>query len=628
MVNTWQKKTSAFLVLVLVGIVGYLCYWQSNTGYLGISLKTEQSTTIRIFWTSAQEKIFHPAESTILKVNGRKRRYIVPITNLKDIKNIRIDPGNLPESKLEIHKISFYQDGYADLRFSRIEDFESISHNGPPNITNVEISETGMEITTGIGDGYGKSDPQIYISLAMEQNGSSAISNIFRVFVFALVLFLAIYYWRCSVVEYRYVTYALVLIMGLISTMAVISYPNTHPDEYAHSQAASYYKFNAIPPKVCSAETQEAYTRYGVSRLNSYELTYYIAGSFSRLLDFIPADDTYKHRFFNLLLFLFIIVLASKSLTFRILCIPLLCSPQAWYVFSYFNTEAFSVFICLMIAYQILEENSLFRRCVTRFSGVKLVLGVLFCAALIVLLLGVKKNFYLYIIFLAFWAFIAVVFNKNYRAHIKSMLVRSMLIISVAAFSFSGWVILKNAINEFQLSENIYDCRNELARYDYKPSTPVDETAPSLYWKQKGISFESMLSTGWGSSVFKSAFGVYGYLEYPSGDIYYSLMKSMLIVLLAYISLAILFKSSWTTKLLLGGFIGAFAGLIMMTAWNSWTKDYQAQGRYYLSLFPILGILLFTSRKDINPNIVAIIVSIMFMCSLYSFAYIGLLEIR
>jgi len=326
------------------------------------------------------------------------------------------------------------------------------------------------------------------------------------------------------------------------------------------------------------------------------------------------------------MLFLWIVILAAKKETFRILSIPLLCSPQLWYVFSYFNTEAFSIFICLIVAHQIVDETSVFRRSLNSFKGKKLIFSALFCALLLVLLFGAKKSFYVFPVFLISWLFISLLY-KEQRSKIVSALATSTVFVTLAVVGFSGWIYTKHYVNNFQLKENILECREQVAKPAYKPSAPLFETSPSLYWRAKGIPLSEMLEKGWGGAIFKSGFGVYGFLEYPSGNIYYSVMKSLAILLLLYVSAVILFKSQWSTKLLLGSFYGAFIGLIAMTMWNSWTKDYQAQGRYYFPIVPMLGILLFVARREINQSILALIVLLMFICSSYSFLYVGLTEI-
>ncbi len=623
MTSLWQRlprPTWLISIIILTIAIGYALNWYANTGFLTLSVTSKHPIEIQVFWSRAEQRIFHEDESTTIRTNGRKQKHIIFLPSLGDIRNIRINPTAEADSTVRINYMSFFQDGYESVHYYRKRDFETLEVNGFPHIIDVDITSDGFEITSGTND------PQIYVPLRLVKEGSSTISNYLRIPFFLTLILVAYFYGRRLVPQYQYVTVALILIFGLIVSMAVISHHNAHPDEHAHAVAAAYYKYNAIPPKVCQPDVLDTYTRYGVSRLNGFELSYYIAGSMARFVDFIPIHDDYKFRLFNLMLFLWIVILAAKKETFRILTIPLLISPQLWYVFSYFNTEAFSLFVCLMVAYQLADESSLFRRSLTILKGHKLLWGLLFCAALLTLLFGVKKSFYVFPIFLVTWLVIALL-NRHQCSEIKFALPKTSLVMVLAIVGFSGWIFTKQYVNDFRLKESIFECREEMAKPAYKPSAPLFETSPSLYWRAKGIPLSQMLEQGWGGAVFKSGFGVYGFLEYPSGEIYYDVMKTLAVLLLLYVTVSILVKSPWSTKLLLGSFYGAFIGLIMMTMWNSWTKDYQAQGRYYFPLVPMLGILIFVARRQINQNVLAAIVLLMFICSCYSFLYIGLTEV-
>jgi hypothetical protein len=69
------------------------------------------------------------------------------------------------------------------------------------------------------------------------------------------------------------------------------------------------------------------------------------------------------------------------------------------------------------------------------------------------------------------------------------------------------------------------------------------------------------------------------------------------------------------------------AALIGASLYHSWTKDFQAQGRYLLPILPMLGILCVQCRAYLNPRILTFFTSTMFLLAAYSFICVALLEI-
>ena len=425
---------------------------------------------------------------------------------------------------------------------------------------------------------------------------------------------------------FPYIPHALLIAFTLIIVMATLSRPNSHPDEFMHVRAAHYYKFHSLPTKACDPATLHTYSIYGASRLNSHEISYYVAGKFARIIDLVPVSDYLRFRYFNVMLFLFIVIMACYSNIFRILSIPVLLSPQIWYVFSYFNSEAFAIFSTLVIAHQIFDSSSLLRRTLTMPTCKRFTVALILCGALFSLLLLIKKSFYFFPLFLGLCA---VALLGHYRINPLRSAFRSrasaILVISVAFYG--GWIGVHEAVNDFDRSAKIMDCREQTANYMYKPSTPFEKTARTLYRKQKGLPLSSLLEAGWAGIVLRSAFGYYGYFEAPASPLHYNLVKILFTGFIAYLSISVLVRGDFARRSFVVIAIVTFLAIFATTLWKSWTRDFQPQGRYYFALIPIIGSLCYSCRGFYNGKILSAFILGLYLLSLHSFLYVGLVEI-
>ena len=179
MTTLWQRlpRPAWFIpfLLILTVAIGYLLHWYANTGFLTLSVTSKHPVEIQVFWSRAEQRIFHEDESTIIRTNGRKQKHIIFLPSLGDIRNIRINPTAESDSTVRINYMSFFQDGYESVHYYRKRDFEALEVNGFPHIIDVDITSDGFEITSGTND------PQIYVPLRLVKEGSSTISNYLRI---------------------------------------------------------------------------------------------------------------------------------------------------------------------------------------------------------------------------------------------------------------------------------------------------------------------------------------------------------------------------------------------------------------------------------------------------------------
>ena len=146
----------------------------------------------------------------------------------------------------------------------------------------------------------------------------------------------------------------------LAAIMTQVSAFNAHPDEIYHARAAGYYREHWLPPKFGDADAVPSYSLYGMSYLHDREVVYLFAGEFMKVVGPLVRDSDKGYRLFNLTLFGLLIVWFVHATKGRPLLIPLLLSAQVWYVFSYFNGDAFALAVGFFCAYQAAAPESAF----------------------------------------------------------------------------------------------------------------------------------------------------------------------------------------------------------------------------------------------------------------------------
>ncbi len=423
-----------------------------------------------------------------------------------------------------------------------------------------------------------------------------------------------------------FVPYALTIALVLIVAMASISRSNAHPDEFVHMLAALYYKQHILPPELCAPDTIHTYSNYGASRLNTDEIVYNIAGKFAILADVLPLRDYHKLRLFNILLFVLIILLAFARPGFRLVALPLLLSPQVWYVFSYFNSEGFAVFVTVLLAYQLIEPTSFARRHLFDKLNRHRIASLMLLGILIGLVLVLKKSFYFFLLFLGMCALIFA-WYVGIKHALKEYAGKTVIVSLLALLVGGSWIFAHEAVNGFDRWERIKECKEQTAETAYRLSTPVEHTAPTVYWRKKGKTISDILDTGWAGVVYRSAFGYYGYLQIPNSAIHFEILKYLLSGFIAYLSLSVLIRGERTQRLLILAGLATAVAVFLMALYKSWTRDFQPQGRYQFSLFAVTGFTLAACQKFYNEKIVFAFVLAIYLMALKSFIFTGLIEI-
>jgi hypothetical protein len=476
--------------------------------------------------------------------------------------------------------------------------------------------------------------------------------------------------------------------VALALTMAVVSAINYvperwsgPPDEYLHRAAARYYIDHWLPPRVGEPATLDSYSRnYGLSYLNETDFPYLFAGKFAALIAPVVPNHDLGFRFFDVLLLGILAAFCSMRPAAFLIFSPLLLSPQIWYIFSYFNGDAFALFLAVLIAYQVAAPGSLFNASLDSPGLWRNISGPAVLGLLVGLLALSKRN---YLSFLAFvpvavalarlgWASAlllaagTIAAAGGYLKWFEAALVQSWpvaaggaALVLLAIFAFPStrrvrlnalfkcavvciiaaavivprvwWDVVRYGSNERRLAA-ISQLQEELAEPVYKPSRIYSEKHDGYYGiglRDRGSVLRDLFRPPWSwhTKTFVSATGQYGWLEYRADWPYYLLMASGYLALLAVYVQAVVRARELAAGL---GFVfvASFAALTVAAAiYHSWVDDFQAQGRYLFPIVAMLGIGLQSVRNKIERQVLISIVAACFGLSVWSFVVVGLRHI-
>ena len=610
-----QYKLLLFLCLIFCGLYYFLIV---NRTYVEVTLQTEHQSLFKIYWAQAGQ-LYSEKRMSYVRVTPERKEYGFYLTDLKNIERLRIDPPQY-QGNSTFGKITFRQKGYKSIHF---ETQEELSQLNPINqIEEYYIDTSGLHVLSN------GNDPQFEIHISPAADNFFWPSEIPRFLLICIVVSLVYFAADHLKEKQRIVPFFLVAALYLVTVMAGITENNVHPDEYVHISAAQYYQHHWLPPPVDDPAISHTYSVYGASRLNSHEAYYFFAGKFLNCLAPLHLQDFISIRLFNvalLSLILFATILVAGT---RPLALPLLISPQLWYIFSYCDSDAFALFIAFVVSWQVVLERSQLNTCLQQEKDGKMMYRVIFLGILFGLLFLLKKNFYPYILFV--YIFLGWrLWELNDAQSRKTAFVR-LLVISLIGASLFG--LRKGAdyyVNGMDRKEKLAVLEEKLADPLYNPLTELSKTHGNLYKKEKGYPLQYIIvHDRWFEKTFRSAFGMYGYFTVSGTEMYYDLVRwTCILLLIIFFGLIIL--RAGPAEQVIALIVLTLSGLLIgASLWHSWVADFQAQGRYLFPIVSMLGILCSTVRKTVVENILfTLFLTFMFLLSAYSFIWVALLNL-
>lgn len=639
--------------------------------YFNITIQTDLSGVAQLYYDTGNG--FNENQSYSINIRPGKNQYSLPLyPNV--YKKLRFDPTN--------------RDGTISFSFATITDIfnnnfltipiTSFVPNNQIEEISYSINEAKLKVRTGASDPIFLMKYKYPIVLPIN------FFYLTGVFLIVFFLMLIIYYYKLpTYFEFQdksYVPLFLVIVMGLILSMATLSAVNrsVHPDEFSHTSVGIYYFNHWLPPYIGDPNTISTYSEYGFSYINELDIVYLLAAKVAKLIIPLVGNDVLVLRFFNIFLFSILLIYVFIKNSSRWILLLFLVSPQIWYIFSYFNADAFSLFLSTILICMFMEPSSSINRYV-RGKQEKLNPGVVIFIGLLSSLFLSKINYYIFIPFLMYYYFLSnnlierkILFISclGFFVFVFSILCKKgdhlneitlfVLQASGIILALSPIAFIKDILNRFiasgiypqkwlivlcisftvitirvgydfylngtpsQKSEKIVVLAENLAGESFKPSNYGKQNSYiGLALKSKGVSFTEIFNHPyyWGKISLNSFFGIYGYMSIALNSSYYLLIISLFFILIFSIFFQVLkpFNIESISKVLLLLFFIFLT--ILISAHHSWVSDFQAQGRYLFPILPMLGLFIADNKNKIKNSWFDIMFIAIFCLSVYSFLF-------
>ncbi|MFT5727385.1 MAG: hypothetical protein ACI8PB_001520 [Desulforhopalus sp.] len=598
------------LSLIFIALYHFLV---TSLAVVDLQVVTDNRTKFKIYYSDSTRSWSENRVVEVLIKPGQEK-YSIRLANLKKIQEIRIDTSE-EIANVQVQSLVITQLGFAPVRIHSKKQFEKLEVGG--GIADFSYTKKGFMVKPS------SQDPNLFYTLPSLQPENIAAGQLIRIVALVLFAFALAYASEAIFTEFRFVIFAGLIVLTLVAVMASLSTYNQHPDEGVHVSAAKYYMDHNIPPQIGDPAVAHTYSVYGMSRLNSGEISYFFAGKFAKFFEPLQLPEYRVLRYFNVTLFAFLLLFGAYKKSFRPLLLPLLLSPQIWYIFSYFNSEGFAMVVILLIAYQMVVEESTWNRFLTtdgssclwwKLPGIAILLGVL---------LLLKVNFYFFGIYMLCYFLWRLWYKKT--AFNTSILARVAVIALMGISVFVGVRVVDSSINDFQKSEKIMEAREMYAGFSFKPSTPLEQKFPLLQLRDRGDTLKKILIDHmWGEKIFRTSFGEYGYTSVAASYGYYDLVRYLAVIVFLVITFFTIKNGGWEGGSLLCITVGSAILLMAAACYSSWTADFQAQGRYLLPIVAMLSMFVYQMRAKLANLPCVFLLGSMFLVSLYSFVFVGL----
>ncbi len=504
-----------------------------------------------------------------------------------------------------------------------------------------------------------------------------------------VALVLTPFIWQCAKVYSlgsisRIVPIAMIIVAVLIQVMHSVdpSGMSTHPDEALHLSCYDYFLHAFWPPAASDPAIVPSLTSsvWGISYLNYYDVVYFLAAHTTQpFLSFLGAPLA-GARTFQLFLWVSLAVFGIVRRHWGLALIPLLLTPQVWYVFSYFNGDALPLFLSIIAVALVSDTGNSLDNFMLE-GGLPRRATIIFCACIGLLIVS-KANYlpvvfgiFLYIaikyldlkwielilaivgaVFLGVGAFLVklpsdvlhqeklifislgaisfllFILTTSLRIFSKAraqvvFFRRAFVLVALALLFASPRIVDDLVINGLPAAKSatILSMTEKYAQPAFRPSAISAGTSfEGLAFAQKGISLSRMIwgQYNWIGTSIKSFFGTYGYMTIWAPGPFYLVLAGLFSTLLAWVSILTL-RSPKGGKIVFLVF-GCVALITISSIFYSWIFGFQPQGRYLLPAIPLLSFIFVSMQRVEKEPLTKIFILIAFALSVYSYASVGI----
>lgn len=660
--------------LALTPFAWWTLHGRLSGGEMRVLLDSPQPDTAQLFFVQGQGGYAEKQSvKRHVKAGENRLHFILPYG---PIRRLRLDPVNSGLAASISH---------IEIRESHERPWLQIPLTKWQPIARTAVNRDNGKLSLLSG---ATADPQLeYVPpKPLGQNGV-LLSGLYRLFLAVMLagsVVLAGRFWLRLPVQAveRVPAIALALVSGLILAMAVTSTTQhpIHPDEFSHYAAYEYYANHWLPPAVNDPVTIPSCSIWGYSYLYELDVIYDLAAhSTIWLREWIP-DGMLVARLFQFALWLALCAFALRQRRWIWPTSVVLLSPQIWYVFAYFNADAFPLVLTIVAAVLVADEDGGLQRYMR--TGAWRSFAMWAAAACIGLLVVSKRNFLPVIPALLLWlavrhlelgaraiatilaGFLAlgiavfigavpamaswqlpmalvgtvlVLGTLGYCAVIfwtdrvkRPVLVRLLgfsLICAAVAVPRLAWDLHINGSpwHKHQLVEAAKEARAGAA---FKPSVvATGHGEPSIALAARGVSLVDVTFAppyNWAHKTLLSAFGVYGYMTIYAPDWVYVVLPLLVLLVagVAVVGLKRAHPGRWKAYVTI--FLGTTILILESSLLLSWTSALEAQGRYLLPIFALIALPLAADDKQVLSRLLGAVVLFASLVGLESFAFVAL----
>lgn len=445
---------------------------------------------------------------------------------------------------------------------------------------------------------------------------------------------------------YRILKIFLPVAIILMVAMVLGSDYNRHPDEINHFLAANYYANHFLPPVIGDPAVVESYSAYGVSYLNYHWIEYFCAGKFIFIVSPIINNPLVAARLSAVFLFcclaFYFLYRAEKNVEEFIIPCLLIITPQIWYVFSYINNDAFALFISIIITYQLAIPKSSVNKFLQAEDFSKQLLGGVLLGILLGIMLICKANYWTFIVFVGLWILFNFAINlRNLKKYVFVLSI-AILILSFRCgldfyvngeTNFVGISYFNYFSGDFEKKQGkLMAYQEQMADKCCKQSTienDLSNSHPDMKLKAKGFGIKHLFTVlKWHEFTFASFVGGYGYMNIWASFNYYRAIALLYIAFGLYLVFALIISKNKSSLIQLTiVFFAAFL-TVFVSFYLSWTYAFQPQGRYLFPIIGMLALLIYSNRQYLHNIVVNAFIICAFSLSVYSFVFVGLVNIN
>ena len=585
-----------------------------NNPTLIIDMTTEESSKFEVFYSHGSG--FDSRQSKVVSIPGGSRERF-EITLPANTANIRLDPVIHPSS-FRFFDVSVItaQGKYYDL----MDNFCLF----PGNQIDIDSGKDGVYTSTGY-------DPQLYVEERCLESIFTTSSILSRAFSFSIsfiaIVIVTFMLLRLTTGQYRILLgFVVGLVLFQVLMMGLFSGFNAHPDEAGHVMTSHYfidewYKLPVDDPKMLVSLLPGWATSY----LYLNDIVYFLAEKFTTVWSSFLPEDYIRYRLFNfvLLAILTLIFLSSEKYgVYFLLCLSL--TPQTWYLFSYFNGDAFSMFIALLLCYWfVINREHLSNYFWLRGKSDRIIYIFLFLSAS---LLFTRLHYSLILPYLLGLIFLFKPQTTTWSRAPK-VITRLTLFAAIALVPLGLAELRINYINHFEKGSKITQIKEQLADASLKKSAILEsrDNPHRMYLREMGVPYTDLFTKmGWHTTSASSFFGTYSYMTLWGAPIYYYLLAALGLGAVFVVMATYLVSQGILGRVIIGYFFLSVLAVVIQSSLYSWMYGFQPQGRYLLAIIPMTAATICSVLPANPPRIVYLYITAVFLVSSYGFTKYGL----